>query len=147
MNIIIEYLQFTNQLPPGNLLDVGSPDHAITISDTGKGLFVKRWDFEPKLTIEDLEAIRQSAEFQTYLANRDNIIDRLLNQNFIEKDGRRFALITLDELNDVRQWITDFKVAVNAATSLTNLKTGVAALPNLPQRTMPQLKNAMNLKD
>lgn len=59
---------------------------------------------------------------------------------------RGFALVTLDEINTLREWITTFKADVAAATSLTDLKTRVAAEPNFPDRTPTQLKNAVKTK-
>jgi hypothetical protein len=62
------------------------------------------------------------------------------------EDARRdraIALVTLDEVNALRQWITDFKTAVANAATLAALKTAVAALPNVPQRTATQAKNAV----
>lgn len=56
------------------------------------------------------------------------------------------ALTALDELNLLRDWITQYKAAVAAAGTLAALKTSVAAMPNLPQRTRPQLMNAVKSK-
>ena len=52
------------------------------------------------------------------------------------------ALLTLDEVNVLRQWITAFKAAVAASSSLADLRTRVAALPNTPDRTRRQLLDA-----
>ena len=57
---------------------------------------------------------------------------------------RAFVKLVVDENNLLRQWITDFKAAVAAASSLGALKTGVAGLPNVPQRTYQQAKTAIN---
>ena len=59
---------------------------------------------------------------------------------------RAILLVLLDENNVTRQWITSFKVAVAAATSLADLKARVAALPNMPDRTVLQAKNAVQDK-
>lgn len=56
------------------------------------------------------------------------------------------ALLSLDELNGLRQWIAGFKIAVAAATSLADLKTRVAALPNTPDRTRRQLLDAVRAR-
>ncbi len=61
----------------------------------------------------------------------------------VAQDVRAAALLMMDELNAVRQWITDFKAAVAAATTLADLKTRVAALVNLPQRNALQIKPAL----
>ena len=59
---------------------------------------------------------------------------------------RAVAAIMVDEINSLRDWITIFKAAVAAATSLADLKTRVAALPDLPDRTLQQAKNAFIAK-
>jgi hypothetical protein len=57
-------------------------------------------------------------------------------------DNRSIAKLIIDEINDLRQWLVSFKAAVAAATTLADLKTRVAALPNMPDRTMSQAKSA-----
>ncbi len=57
---------------------------------------------------------------------------------------RAFVKLVVDENNLLREWITDFKAAVASAGSLGALKTGVASLPNVPQRTYQQAKAAIN---
>lgn len=64
----------------------------------------------------------------------------------MEQSARRdraLVLVTLDEVNLLRSWLTDFKTAVAGAGTLAALKTAVAALPNTPQRTAAQAKNAV----
>jgi hypothetical protein len=56
------------------------------------------------------------------------------------------ALLTLDEINNLRQWVGGFKAATAAATSLADLKTRVASLPNTPDRTRAQLLAAVRAK-
>jgi hypothetical protein len=56
---------------------------------------------------------------------------------------RAFADILKDEFNAVRGWITDFKVEVAAANNLADLKARIAGLPDLPDRTLAQLKTAI----
>lgn len=56
--------------------------------------------------------------------------------------------LVVDEINLLREWITAFKAAVAASTSLSNLQTRVAALPDVPDRTYAQGKTAIfNLVD
>ncbi len=55
---------------------------------------------------------------------------------------RAVAALAIDEINTLREWIVSFQVAVAASTSLANLQTRVAALPNLPDRTLAQAKAA-----
>ncbi len=58
------------------------------------------------------------------------------------KAYRAVAALALDEINTLREWIMAFKAATAAATSLVNLQTRVAALPDLPDRTLAQAKTA-----
>ncbi len=58
------------------------------------------------------------------------------------KAYRAIAALAVDEINTLRQWIVAFKAATAAATSLANLQTRVAALPDLPDRTLAQAKTA-----
>ncbi len=65
--------------------------------------------------------------------------------NLLEANPRAFravAGLVVDEINTLRQWIVAFKAATAAATSLANLQTRVAALPDLPDRTLAQAKSA-----
>ena len=59
---------------------------------------------------------------------------------------RAVVLITMDEINNLRQWVMSFKAAVAAATTLADLKTRVAALSDTPDRTTAQLKTAVENK-
>ncbi len=55
-----------------------------------------------------------------------------------------FALAAHNENNNLRSWVTDFKVAVAAATSLSDLQSRIAGLPNMPERTTQQLLDAVD---
>lgn len=59
---------------------------------------------------------------------------------------RAIALVTLDELNNLRQWLASFKTEVAAATTLADLKTRVGTLPAMPDRTITQVKTAYKNK-
>lgn len=56
------------------------------------------------------------------------------------------VLILMSELNIARSWTRDFKDEVAAATSLTDLKSRVASLPVLTERTPAQLIDAIEEK-
>ncbi len=71
----------------------------------------------------------------------DNLVD--LDKSALLKIARAEASVLVDEINALRQWITQFKAATAAATSLANLQTRVAALPNMPDRTLAQAKTAI----
>jgi len=62
------------------------------------------------------------------------------------KTLRAAALVTMDELNLLRQWITAFKAAVSLAATLADLKTRVAALDSMPDRSASQIKGAIQNK-
>jgi hypothetical protein len=59
---------------------------------------------------------------------------------------RAIVLTLVDEINLLRQWITSFKAAVAASSSLANLQTRVAALASVPDRTPVQAKTAITNK-
>jgi hypothetical protein len=59
---------------------------------------------------------------------------------------RAIAMVVIDEINSIRQWIMDFKAATAAAASLADFKTKVAALNDMPQRTGAQARAAINNK-
>mgnify|MGYP001600442493 CR=1 FL=1 len=59
---------------------------------------------------------------------------------------KAIVLTIIDELNNLREWIVAFKAATAAATSLSNLQTRVAALPDMPDRTPAQAIAAVRNK-
>lgn len=59
---------------------------------------------------------------------------------------RALAGVLVDELNALRQWVTSFKAACAAATSFADQKTRIAALANVPDRTLAQAKTAIQNK-
>lgn len=95
-------------------------------------------------TQAEVEAIATPTAAQLTQIERDvaKALFLLTNGEGISK--RVVASILLDEINSLRQWITDFKAAVAGAATLAALKTAVAALPNMPARTMGQAKTAYN---
>lgn len=66
--------------------------------------------------------------------------------NGVTVDGkvmRAVAAVLVDEINNLRQWLAQFKAEVAAAASLADLKTRVATLPAMPDRTLAQAKTAI----
>lgn len=59
---------------------------------------------------------------------------------------RAIAAVLLDELNLHAAKINAILDAVDAATSLADLKTRIAAIPDYPQRTLSQVKTAIQNK-
>ena len=79
--------------------------------------------------------------------DRADAIDSLVNDRHGMAKFIRAVLLTIfDENNNTREWIQSFKSAVAAATSLADLKNRVAALPDMPDRTIAQAKNAVQNK-
>lgn len=77
-------------------------------------------------------------------AQRTAAVDTFLNDpNPASRTQRGAALVTMDELNLLRQWIMTFKAAVAAATTLADLKTRVAALNDLADRNAGQINGAI----
>ena len=56
---------------------------------------------------------------------------------------RGVVSVLVDEVNALRDWITSFKTATAAATSLANLQTRVAGLAAMPDRTLSQARTAI----
>lgn len=57
---------------------------------------------------------------------------------------RAYADILKDEINILRQWLADLKLQVALASNFADLKTRVASLPTTPDRTLTQLRTAIN---
>ena len=75
-------------------------------------------------------ALSALIEFESQLDNGIRIVKGL-------------ALTLLDEVNLLRSWFVSFKVTTASAISLADFKTRVAALPDMPERTVDQLKTAV----
>jgi hypothetical protein len=56
---------------------------------------------------------------------------------------RATVKILVDELNILRQWMTDMKAATASSTNYATLKSGIAALSSTPQRTYLQARTAI----
>lgn len=90
------------------------------------------------------EAEQQAADAQARRDQAKKVYDEVMaDMEALAQAARALALITMDEINLLRQWVADFKGQVAAASSLADLKTRVAALPNTPDRTTTQLKQAI----
>ncbi len=65
--------------------------------------------------------------------------------NLLDANARAYravAAMAIDEINTLREWIVAFQAQVALASTLADLKTRVAGLPNLPDRTLAQAKAA-----
>lgn len=76
-------------------------------------------------------------------AARDSVAAMMQSQEDI---NRAFMLVCLDEFNAHALKIKALLDAIDASTTYANLKTGVAAVTDYPQRTELQLRNAVRGK-
>lgn len=56
------------------------------------------------------------------------------------------ALVVLEAINELRGFDRDLKAVFAANSTLANIRSGVAALPNMPDRTRRQLLDAVRGK-
>lgn len=62
---------------------------------------------------------------------------------YVARVNRAIVLVSKDEINNIRQWLESFKAEVALASSLADLKTRVASLSSMPNRTSSQAKTAI----
>lgn len=130
-------------------------DYVVVFDGTND--HITKWNtglLGPQPSESSLATTQASAPYQTYITPaavdqraRDAASDAVVNEpHAVYKGLRGAAAVLVDEINALRQWEMSFKAAVAAATSLADLKTSVAALPNLPDRTLAQAKSAIQTK-
>lgn len=126
----------------------GTPWRAIDTSelpaDTGDADRAGWVDSGTSVTVDPTKAAAAALALLTKI--RTEAAELLAATDRTARALRAVALTALDEINALRDWITQFKAATAAATSLANLQTRVAALANVPQRTAAQLKSALSAK-
>jgi hypothetical protein len=95
--------------------------------------------------VEPMDATEQATvdanEAAAVRATAKAAADAAVNGN----DGynlRAIAKMAIDEVNDLRRWIAAFKAQVALATNMANFQSRVAALPDMPDRTLAQAKTA-----
>jgi hypothetical protein len=104
----------------------------------------------PKPTLAEIQA--QEATATAALAARPKatakavFADSSPDSQALAAASRGLALVTLEEINTLRQWLAAFKTEVAVATSLEDLKTRVATLPATGDRTARQLRAAIRNK-
>jgi hypothetical protein len=86
---------------------------------------------------DDLAAAEAAAADASMRTSTKALMDDL---NSLALSLRVIIDMTIKELNILRGWLDDFKTEVAAATSLSDLQTRVAGLPDTPDRTMTQFK-------
>lgn len=96
-----------------------------------------------EMTVQEKSSVDAEIAAKVLADQRLGAMNILNSPESQSKAIRAFADIVKDEVNIVRQWMMSYKAEVAAATSLTNLQTRVAGLPNLSDRTLDQLKTAI----
>lgn len=89
------------------------------------------------------QAGRAAVDAAILSAERDAVAAAM---DALEDYSRAFALVVLDEINLHATRITDILNAVDNASNLATLKSAVALIPDVPQRTIAQLKTALRNK-
>lgn len=74
---------------------------------------------------------------------RDDLVTQLTS---IEDLNRSIILVLLDEFNNHANKINSILDAVDAASSLADLKTRIAAITDYPQRNITQIRQAIRNK-
>ena len=122
----------------------------FVLTDEGNGPFISYWSesLGPQPTAEQLAAVTQeqvdAAKLAMVRLAAKSLLDNV-NDNSVERD-KAIAFATLDGINQLRDWLVQFKAATAAAGSLAALKTSVAELPNMPEITPQQMFNAVKSK-
>lgn len=132
-----------------------APDDYVLAADDAGAVRIARWNatkLGPQPTAQQLADAEASPAYADWLAEYGGdavrTARRLARELYDAADHlgriqRAMAVLTVDELNALRSWVTDFKAAVAAATTLADLKARVALLPSLPPRTYAQARAAV----
>lgn len=117
-----------------------SPDMSQVV---GLATHLWKWDAGTERPIPQT-AGEQAATIAVRLAQqRDSLTAQIDN---VEDILRALAAVLVDELNNRSATIAEILDAIDAATSLANLKTQVALISNPPQRTIQQLRTSIRNK-
>lgn len=139
---MINLHEVLSSLFPNGKLDV---DWTIVGSPVGQTISFWNDALGPQPTQEQIDAVTQEQIDSARLAKLRNAAKQFQADQQAQNVALRATVkLLVDELNILRGWVADFKAATAAAGSLAALKTGVAALPNTPQRTYQQAKTAIN---
>lgn len=101
------------------------------------------WDISGDVISLMDQTARDAVDAVRLIATRDalaNQIDR--NETY----ARGFALLVLDEFNDVSLKINEILDAIDAGATATEIKVNISAIANRPQRTPAQLKSSLRNK-
>lgn len=94
-------------------------------------------------TVQEISDHEAQQDLNADLSLRASAKEKFDGQTTDGQALRCFADIVMKEVNILRKWTLDYKGEVAAATNLANLQDRVATLPSLADRTLPQLKGAI----
>ena len=116
-------------------------DRIYTVISTVPKDFIK-WTTEPVEMTQgekDVVIAAQQADTLTALKAQEKAAYDIIHL-------KALVLITMDEINILRLWTTQLKTASATASTLTQFKNNIGALPTLNDRTIIQLRNALEAK-
>lgn len=119
----------------GQVVDItGTPEEAALLAEWDANLpgTGSKW-----LTDQDAERTKQRTNASTVFADTDAPLDPP------SRVDRAIIVLSAKQFNVLRQWDMALKAAVAGAGTLAQLKTAIAALPNLPDLTAAQVKQAV----
>ena len=128
------------------LQDAGVPVNAISLTGPASALLT----YQPWATPEQVSAgAALLAGFDWSQSAQDAWVVGLFRQSANSQLGtpggaghlvRGVVATLIDELNSVRGWLVAFKAQVDLSSSLADLKTRIASLPDMPDRTLSQAR-------
>lgn len=99
-----------------------------------------------QLVLETFDSSEAAEDARENLRLRSRAVNIVNGKDAHHRLVRATAAVLIDELNLIRQWLVSFKAQVALASNLADLKTRVATLPNMPDRTLAQAKTAIENK-
>lgn len=135
----------TNRLKAWGRMLANEPGDLVRVEpeDFNLDLLTGAWEFDGAAWVAVGQAVRDAEKLA---AQRAAATAFLSSPESMLKLLRAVAAVLVDELNIARGWTVSFKAEVAAAASLADLKTRVATLPTLNDRTLAQAKTAILAK-
>lgn len=128
------------------LFPTAKPLQDFILVSSDNGIEITKWN--PALgtqpTAEQLAAVTQE-QVDAAKSAKFKVLTKAYHEGVQAENVALRATVALvvDELNILREWLSDFKTEVAAATNLANLQTRIASLPNMQDRTYQQAKTAI----
>lgn len=132
------------------LRSVNAPDYAPpwliitrTEYDAANAIPARYRQWNGSSVVEADQATKDAIDAAILEASRDATADGL---DAVESLERAYAQAALDESNLHAQRITAILDAIDSANNLADVKTAVAAIADVPTRTIAQMKTALRNK-